>query len=330
MKRILVIQTASIGDVILATPVLEAIHEYLPDYKLDILVKNGMESLFTGHPFINDILVWNKKEYKYVNLFKLIAKVRHRSYSYVINLQRFFSSGLITSLSGSKVTTGFAKNPLSLFFKYAVQHEIGNGIHETERNLCLLKPLNITGVKPRIKLYPGIADNNAVLKYKEKPYITLSPASLWFTKQYPSEKWVEFTDCISGDINIYILGSAADEELSAKICSETIHKRIVSLCGKLEFLESAALMKDAIMNYSNDSAPLHLCSAVDAPVVGIFCSTTPDFGFAPLSTKSFILESPVKPVCKPCGLHGLKECPENYFKCALDINKDQLLACLGR
>jgi heptosyltransferase-2 len=96
------------------------------------------------------------------------------------------------------------------------------------------------------------------------------------------------------------------------------------MAGNLTFLESAALMKGAKMNFTNDSAPMHLASAVDAPVTVVYCSTIPGFGFGPLSTNSNIVEVREKLSCRPCGLHGRRSCPEKHFKCALDIRADQL------
>src|SRR4051812_40135305 len=102
----LIIQTSFIGDVILATSVAEKLHQKLPDAKIDFLLRKGNESLLENHPFINDVLIWNKKENKLSNLFKVISKVRKNKYDYVINLHRFASSGLITAFSGAKDKRG--------------------------------------------------------------------------------------------------------------------------------------------------------------------------------------------------------------------------------
>ena len=99
----------------------------------------------------------------------------------------------------------------------------------------------------------------------------------------------------------------------------------MNLAGKLSFLESTALMRDAVMNFMNDSAPLHLASAVNAKITAIFCSTVPSFGFGPMSEDSIIVQTKEKLKCKPCGLHGLKDCPEDHFKCAITIDKNELL-----
>lgn len=127
---------------------------------------------------------------------------------------------------------------------------------------------------------------------------------------------------------IYLLGAASDTEICESIRMATASDRVYNLAGQLSFLESASLMKDAVMNYVNDSAPMHLASAMNAPVSAIFCSTVPAFGFGPLSDKSVIIESKEKLTCRPCGLHGHKACPQKHFKCATTIETEILLDSL--
>ena len=115
MKKILVIQTAFIGDAILGTSVLEKLHQYYPDAQIDYLVRKGNESICNQHPYLNRVIVFDKSQ-KYKNLWNLIKALRVTKYDYVINLQRFFTTGLITVLSGAKQTIGFDKNPLSFLF----------------------------------------------------------------------------------------------------------------------------------------------------------------------------------------------------------------------
>jgi heptosyltransferase-2 len=105
-------------------------------------------------------------------------------------------------------------------------------------------------------------------------------------------------------------------------------KKIINLSGELGFLASAALQQKAVLNYVNDSAPMHFCSAVNAPVVAIYCSTIPAFGFGPLSTHCFIVETQEQLACRPCGLHGKKQCPLGHFNCAHTIENAQLIAPL--
>jgi len=137
MKRFLIIQTASIGDVVLATPLLEQLHRTYPEASIDLLLKKGTETLFLKHPFLRKIYIWDKSGRKYRNLWVLLGQIQENKYDYVINLQRFASSGLLTAFSRAKHTIGFSKNPFSLFFGKRIKHIINKEgrVHECGRNL---------------------------------------------------------------------------------------------------------------------------------------------------------------------------------------------------
>ncbi len=322
MRKILIIQTAFIGDAILMTAILEKWHKFFPNDKLDILIRKGNEGIFTNHLFLNNIFIWDKKTQKYRNLFRLISKIRSENYNFVINLQRFLSTGLLTSFSKSKISVGFDKNPLSFLFTEKVSHQIQKNIHEVERNLKLIEKFTDASFQmPQI--YPSESDFEKVKNFKNSIYICIAPTSVWFTKQFPAKKWVEFINILDKNITIYLLGAKNDFDFCEMI--RFTSKNIENLAGKLSLLESAALMKDAKMNFVNDSAPLHLASAVNAPTTAIFCSTIIDFGFFPLSKNAKIIEIRENLECRPCGLHGLKSCPQKHFFCAEKINVQELL-----
>lgn len=318
MQKILVIQTAFIGDAILATSVLEKIHHSHPDFKIDLLVRKGNESLFKNHPYLNKCIIWNKQEGKYKSLFSLLKQIRKERYDKVINLHRFASSGFLTAFSAAKQKIGFDKNPFSYLFTKKVPHQIGNGMHEVERNQLLIE--DFTGKEfARPALYPSADNYNKVKEYKTIPYICMAPSSVWFTKQLPEYKWAELCGLIPEDIQIFMLGAGSDSDLCDRIIKQSGRKTSLNLCGKLNLLDSCALMKNAQMNYVNDSAPLHLASAMNAPVAAFFCSTVPAFGFTPLSDLSFIIQKEEPLECRPCGLHGYKQCPLGHFKCGNEI-----------
>ena len=337
MQKFLIIQTAFIGDVILATVLIEKLHTDFPDAKIDFLLRKGNEGLLLNHPYLNAVLIWNKKENKTKNLFALIKIIQKNKYDKVINVQRFFSTGLLTALSGAKEKIGFDKNPLSFLFDVKVKHVIGtkeNPVHEVQRNLSLIK--HFTSDKTAtVKLYPSKEDYEKTKRLTvngQQPtvnYICIAPTSVWFTKQYPKEKWIEFLQQLPNHLNIFLLGAAVDKILCDEIEYALPNHSIINLCGELNFLESAALMQKAKMNYVNDSAPMHLASAMNAPVTAVFCSTVTWFGYTPLSNKSFVVEKDEPLYCKPCTTHGRRECPEKHFKCALDIKKEQLLATIN-
>ncbi|MEM9719665.1 MAG: glycosyltransferase family 9 protein [Bacteroidota bacterium] len=322
---ILLIQTAFIGDVILATPLIEVLHEKLPDQPIDFLLRKGNEGLVVGHPKLRKVWIWDKKQDKYKNLRRLSKEVRKVSYSHVINLQRFGATGLLTLFSGAKNRIGFSKNPFSAFYSHRFPHILKEGTHEVERNLNLLQPVIGEVSEPILpKLYPSPSDWEKVKLYKKSPYICMAPSSVWFTKQFPSHKWIELIAKIPEALQVMLLGGPGDKNLCDEIIQNTTRDKIFNLAGELSLLQSTALMADAEMNYVNDSAPLHMASASNAPTTAIFCSTHPKFGFGPLSDQSLIIQHPNPPTCRPCGLHGFSACPQKHFQCAEGIDTSEI------
>lgn len=316
-KNILVIQTAFIGDAILASSVLEKMHLFFPQAKISLLVRKGNETLYQEHPFLHRILVWNKKEGKYRSLLKLLKIIRSHKFDTVINLHRHASSGFITAFSKASYTSGYNKNPFSFLFNYKAPHIIGDGRHEIQRYNDLIETItDKTIAKP--KLYPTFKQFSAIEQYITLPFVCMAPSSVWATKQLPTHKWEELCNSMSKETTIYLLGATNDIKLCSFIKEKSKHLNIHILAGKLSLLESCELMKYASMNYVNDSGPLHLASAVNAPTTAFFCSTIPEYGFYPLSSNSKVIE--VKGLaCKPCGLHGFMACPKNDFKCGNEI-----------
>jgi heptosyltransferase-2 len=314
--NLLVIQTAFIGDVVLATSVLEALHARFPDASIDFLVRKGNEGLVEGHPFIRNLLVWDKKGAKYRELVRLVRTLRAARYDHVVNLQRHFTTALLTVLSGAAETVGFAENPLSRLFTRRVPHVMSAsavGVHEVDRDLALVAHLTGSTARVMPRLHPRPADVERTRS--DGPYVTISPTSVWFTKQLPAERWVAMIERIDPGTRVLLLGGPADAPACERIRAAARHPRVEVMAGRLTFLESAALMRRATMNYVNDSAPLHIASAVDAPVTAVFCSTLPAFGFGPLSPSARVVQ--VEGLsCRPCGVHGRRSCPEGHFACA--------------
>lgn len=316
-KNILVIQTAFIGDAILASSVLEKLHTFFPQAKLSLLVRKGNESLYSEHPFLKQVLVWNKQDGKYKSLFHLLKVIRQQKFDTIINLHRYASSGFLTAFSGATYTSGYDKNPFSFLFNYKAKHKIGDGRHEIERYNDLIETItDKTIVKP--KLYPSFKQFSKIEEYVQAAFVCMAPSSVWATKQLPKQKWVELCNTIPERVTIYLLGAQSDKYLCEEIKNNSTHTSIIILAGELSLLESCELMKHAKMNYVNDSGPLHLASAGNSPTTAFFCSTVPAYGFAPLSYNSTVIEAQNIP-CKPCGLHGYKVCPKNNFRCGNEI-----------
>ena len=329
MKRFLIIQTAFLGDAVLVTSIVEKLHAHYPDAAIDLVVRKGNHGLFDGHPFLRKLFIWDKRGSKNRNLFALIGELRKTGYDHIINCQRFFSTGLMTVLAKGRERIGYDKNPLSLGFSRSVKHTIGDPStplrvtpHEVDRLNDLIAHLT-DGSRPLPRLYPtpqARADaERLVFQHTEGQgrYVTIAPASVWFTKQWPEAKWVELIKALSPALHVFLIGAPGDHALCSRIAKAT--GRGVVLAEELSLLASAALMEGAAMNYVNDSAPLHIASAMNAPVTAIFCSTVPACGFGPLRDNGRVVETTERLDCRPCGLHGHRACPKGHFRCALGI-----------
>lgn len=328
-QRFLVIQTAFLGDAVLITSILEKLHAWFPDAGIEVLVRHGNQGLFDGHPFLRRVHVWDKRKGKTRALFKLIGDLRRTPFDQVINTQRFFSTGLITALVKGKEKVGYDKNPLSVLFDRRIKHVIGDGRHEVDRlNALVAHVTDDRCTMPR--LYPSEVHRKRVRELLskgdpgERPYVTMAPASVWFTKQWPESKWIALIKALPQDVQVYLIGGPGDHDLAQRIIG--FAGRGVDLTRDLKLLESAALMEGARMNYVNDSAPLHIASAMNAPVTAVFCSTVPAFGFGPLRQNGRVVEIDTDLPCRPCGLHGHKACPQGHFRCAEEIPIGRLLS----
>lgn len=332
INKILIIQTAYIGDVILATSLIDEAKKQFPNSQIDFLLRKGNESLLVDHPNVSKVYIWDKKN-KYKSMLSIVKEMRKSKYDVCINVQRFFNSGLFTILSKAKQKIIFDKNPLSFLVKKKVKHLIPYSInnsyyHEVQRNLQLLAKVANFDIKEDAKEYPlSLNTEKSVNKISNiisntPSYIVMAPSSVWFTKQFSKSKWIELKNSLN-DIHIYFIGAPSDKDYMDQIIDGDNH--CTNLAGKLSLIDSAELMRHTKRVLVNDSAPLHLASAVQAKTTAIFCSTVPSFGYGPLSKESCVVEVKEQLECRPCGLHGKKECPLGHFKCSNDIDIQEIL-----
>lgn len=323
--KILLIQTAFPGDVILATAFLADLAEAYPQAELHMLVRKGCEDLLADNPRLSRLWSWDKREGRYRQLFRLSGQLRREKFDRVYNLQRYASSGFLTWRSGAAFRAGFRQNPWSWSFSQQEEHQIphpyhGGFLHEVQRNALLLH----RQVRPprRPELYLGAAEHaRAEGLVAGRRAVVAAPASNWFTKQWHEAGWVALLALIPAAWTVFLVGGKEDAALCERI--GLTRPGSINLAGALRFRETAALMQRADQVFTNDSAPLHLASAVNAPVTAVFCSTRPELGFGPLSDQRRVVHS-VTPCCSK-GIHGAKACPEGHFSCSRSIAAEAVL-----
>ncbi|MHA8072569.1 glycosyltransferase family 9 protein [Aquirufa ecclesiirivi] len=314
-SKVLLIQTAFLGDAVLATALLEKIRNESPETEIHILVRKGNESLFKAYPYSNLHRVWTyDKSRKWSSWLELRHDLSLVHFDAVYVIQRFFGMGLLSLSIGANRVVGFDKNPMSLFFTERVKHEWGTGIHEVERNTALVKSwLGEKVYKPCLKA----AGIDLVPEIRKKEYICISPGSVWETKRLPIRIWIEFIRLLPESQVVILMGSPGEIDLSLQIAEafQGSNRVILNETGKHPLLASAYLFQQSKMSFVNDSGPMHICSAENVPTVAVYCSTVPSFGFGPLADWNRVIETKEVLSCRPCGDHGKKNCPLGHYAC---------------
>jgi len=257
-------------------------------------------------------------------------ELRKIKFDMVFNLHRHFNSGLVTAFMRSSLKAGFRQNPLSFFYTRKINHQIPDprGWHEVQRNLELIPDYKISNERKNYRPELPLQQKNfdKVAPYKTESYFVVAPASVWFTKAWSEKKYRELTGELVKMGKVIFIGAPSDKDLCDRIRKD--YPNTENLCGALNLLDSAALMKDAKRVFVNDSAPLHLASCVNAKTTAIFCSTVPAFGYTPLAEDSVVVDVGDSLQCRPCGLHGYKACPLGHFKCSEDIEIKKVIATI--
>lgn len=331
-KKILIIQTAFIGDVVLSISLVKILKECQKDIEIDFFCIQETANLLNGNSLINEIIVYDKKgtDKGFTGLIKIIKKIRDRKYDIVISPHRSYRSALISFFSSSQNRISFDRSSLSFLYTQKVKYQ--KGVHEIIRNLKLLEPLGIQKaeiVKP--DLFPSDVDRTTVDKIfkshgiKENDrLLVVAPGSIWFTKRFPENKFTKLINYFSeDDVKIALIGSKSDSELCDRIVNASTNKMVINLAGELSLLQSAELLERAKLLITNDSAPLHIANSVDTNVIAIFGATVPAFGFYPYGESDVVFE--IKSLdCRPCGIHGSSKCPIKTFDCMLRINEKEI------
>jgi len=329
MTKILVVQTAFIGDLILTMPLIQVLKKKFNDSLIDLLCIPETRGIVENNPLINNIIVYNKRADRSLRgLIKIIKIIRINNYDCIISPHRSFRSSFISYFSGCKETTGFDISSLSFLYKNKVTYI--KRIHEIVRNLRLLEPLDIFQneiVKPDIFI-----PDKTKLKIKRilekneigSKFVVSAPGSVWFTKRFPAGKITEVFNLLSeNDIKIFLIGSAEDKFFVDEIISKSGNKNLFNLCGDLSLLESAELIRLSALLITNDSAPLHIANAVDTKVIAIFGATVPSFGFFPYGKNDVLFETNGLK-CRPCSVHGGNKCPIKSFDCMQNIPEEDI------
>ena len=328
IEKILVIQTAFIGDAVLTLPMIQVLKKSFINSEIHVVCIPSTEEIFSASPYVNKVKVLDKRgnHSSVFSVVKFADELKKENYSRIYSPHRSLRTALLVMLTGIRETFGFTTSSLHHVYKNLIEYKTSH--HEVQRNLDLIG-YSYSGEEWKILPEINISENekNKVDEYINyiginNGYICIAPGSVWNTKIYPVEYIEEIIKYITKNslYSILLIGGEKDELLCSGI-AEKFSGNVYSTAGKFSVIESVEILKRAVLLITNDSAPSHLAMCADIPAITIYCSTIADFGFYPYNGSSSFL-SYDDLFCKPCGIHGYGKCPINTFDCGYNLRPD--------
>jgi len=329
-EKILIIQTAFLGDVILATPFLKAVRKKYSHSKIFFLLIPQTSGLLQNNLFLDELIVYDKKgkEKGVFSFFNLLKKIKALGFDLAFVPHRSLRSALLVYFAGIPQRVGFDKSAGSFLFTKKIRY-IQNQ-PEVKRNLSLLEKDLFSENDFLPELFPSEEDFRYIVNLfkswdikRNDKIVGIAPGSVWETKRWLPERFGKVAESLMEKLGakVVFLGGKEDEDLCLEISKDMKNKSFIA-AGKTSPLQSAALISRCKVVLSNDTAPMHIAVAMRVPVVAIFGSTIPEFGFAPTGGKDIIIQKEV--YCRPCGIHGKRRCPEKHFRCMKEITAEEV------
>ena len=296
-KKILIMRSGGIGDVLMSTPLVKAIRQHYKNAEITYFVGNWSKDVLKDNPNIDklfnydDLIIINLKIFK---IFKLIKRVRREKFDLMFNLEKSWHWAVLSFLFGipsrigfNRKGEGFANNLTVLF----------NGSkYELEYYLDLAKLLNMNIPTHDMQVYLTKQEKekaaNLIKKNNLKNKIILgiapggadNPAQQAFIKRWPLKNYVKLINKVVNEnkkIHVVLFGGNNDIEACKQLKEKVKNKdKVISTAGELTVKESAALMRHCKIFLTHDAGPMHIAAAVKVKLLALF-SPTQSERFAP-------------------------------------------------
>ena len=331
-KKILILQTAFIGDAVLTLPLVQVLKKHFHDAEIDIVVVPRSAQVFRNHPSLHSIVEYDKrgKDSGISGFLRVAKNLKRASYQLAVIPHRSIRSSLLAKMAGIATRVGFDRSSGRIFLTNIVRYR--NGLHEIDRNISLLEGLGVKNERRELPaIYPSRDDSKQVEKLlsahgfgRNQKLIALAPGTIWNTKRWMVERFADLAkQLVANGFRVVLIGGPEDKSLCDKLVTSVKSNNILNTAGELSLLQSAELLSRCRVLVSNDSAPMHIAVAMRTPVVAIFGATVPSFGFAPYGEHDVVVET-TGLSCRPCSIHGGEKCPIGTFDCMNNITADRV------
>jgi heptosyltransferase-2 len=327
--RLLVVQTAYLGDVVLTTPLLAELHRAQPRATIDVLTTATGAGILDGHPAIGERIVVAKRGRSWLPcLARASRELPRRRYDAVVAAHRSPRSGILVRLTGAELRVGFADAGGAWAYTAKVRRDRQQ--HAARRYLELSIPFGgrPDSADPVPRLHPTAHARERVDRLLATHAIRagdriacIAPGSVWPTKRWSAAGYASIARrlAVAGPAPV-LIGAPGEEELCLDVARQA-GAPLPILAGGTTAADLVALVARADLLVGNDSGPAHVAAAVGTPVVAVFGPTSAAGGLAPQGTSVRFVEHASLP-CRPCGRHGALRCPLGHLRCMRELDAD--------
>lgn len=330
ISKILIIRSSSIGDILLATPLLRLLRQKYRTASIDFIVKKQFHDLLRMNPNIDHIHTFDPHA-GISALVELKKRIVDRRYDLVIDVHDNFRSHYLRQMPHAQVVK-IKKYKWRRFFLVACGWNFYTAVVPVyQRYIHTVSHLGIVddGLGLDFYLDPVVqaSIHNRLCDagfHFDRLTLGIAPGASFATKRWPVENYAQVAKRAADELGVQImlLGNAADAELTHSIAHKIEHS-VYDLAGRLTLMESACALRHANLMLTNDTGLMHLATALKIPTIAIFGPTVKELGFFPIPPHASVIER-TKLSCRPCTHTGRNKCPRKHFKCMREIRPEQV------
>ncbi|MBC8319867.1 MAG: glycosyltransferase family 9 protein [Bacteroidetes bacterium] len=320
MKKILLIRTSSIGDIVLTTPVVRAIKQQT-DYELHVLTKKQYSGIYHANSHVDKVHSFSK------NITECLTGLKNEKFDIIIDLQKNLRSYQLKRKLKIK-SYSFPKLNIEKWLLVNLNINKLPDEHIVDRYFKAVESLGITndgkGLEYFIPSRDEVVPENIDPRLKDG-YISFVIGGRHQTKILPSEKAALIIAKIK--MPVVLLGGTDDKERGEEILKLAPNSDIFNTCGALSINQSASVVKQSDVIITNDTGLMHIAAALNKPIVSIWGNTVPEFGmypYMPENMSSYFISEVEGLRCRPCSKLGYQKCPKKHFKCMMDQDVDAI------
>lgn len=320
VTKILIINLALIGDVILCTPVARALKERYSGAIIDMLVVPVASSIAKCNPYIDEVFCYDKKgrHKKLKALWQLISQLRSNQYDMVVTTNFALRGTLIGWIIGAKYRVGYNAQHARWFLTHVAPAERDGVRHEAVAQLDVVRPLGITTENTQLELNIEFCERERVRREIKRTdgrqLVVLCPAGSHHLRSWTVDNYASVLRNLAPVADCCLIGGLAEKSFL-----ETINKQAGGIAqlfaGSFTLPQVAALIEWADLLISVDTGPLHISQAVNTPVIGLFGPGNPQV-WGPRGERDVVLFAGLE--CSPCS--GKKSCNDNKCMQAIAAN----------